>query len=96
VSYGLVSLGGTLANYVAIGAFVFVTGTLTPIVAIEFEYVRSAVSLRTLSGVFFIVGVGVNLVFVTLFESAPAYIVISSSIFLMYLFIAYTIYQTRQ
>ncbi len=96
LAYGLASCNSILANYIAAGGFAFFAGTLSPIVAVNYEYARSALNLRILSGVFFVLGLAINGLFAFSLSSATAYIVISAIALLIYLFLASAIYGTRQ
>ena len=96
LAYALWSLNGDLKNYVVVGAFVFFAGTLVPLIGGSYEYVRSGVNLRVVSGVFFVLGLLINGIFGLLAFSATAYIVTSALVFLVYAFIANALYGTSQ
>lgn len=96
LAFALWSLNGDLKNYVAVGAFVFFAGTLVPLIGGRYEYVRSGVNLRVVSGVFFVLGLVINGIFGSLAFSATAYIVTSALVFLVYAFIANALYSTSQ
>lgn len=96
LAYALWSLDGELKNYVAIGGFVFFAGTLFPMIGGSYQFARSGVNLRIVSGVFFGLGVVINGVFSIASLSATAYIVISSLTFLTYIFLANAVFGTGQ
>jgi FtsH-binding integral membrane protein len=96
LAYGLYRIAGPLATYVAIGGFAYFAGTLAPMTAIDFEYMRSGINLKALSGVFFVIGLALNSSFSLFFESATAYIVISALSFLLFLGLANAIHNMRQ
>jgi len=95
VAYGLGSVESGLANYVAIGTFVFMAGTLVPMIGLSFEYQRNAINLRIVCAIFMFVGLVINLFFLFLASSATAYIITSSILFLIYLLIGNSIYRAR-
>lgn len=96
ISYGLWSVDGPLHNYVAIGSFLFLAGTLVPAIGIEFEYARRAVNLRMTCGVFFGVGLIFNLICALLQVGTTIYIISSAIVFLVFVLIANGVYAVRQ
>ena len=96
LAYALWSIEGAIRNYVAVGSFVFCVATLLPLMGGSFENERRGINLRVIAGVFLGLGLAINVVF-PLFEfSATAYIIVSALAFLVYVFIANTIYGAQQ
>ena len=83
LSYGLWSMDAPLKNYIAVGAFVFLAGTLTPCIGIHYEQARRAVNLKVLCAVFFLLGLVENVAFSLLDASATFYIITCSISFLI-------------
>jgi hypothetical protein len=96
MAFGLWSLDGELKNYVAVGAFVFLSGTLAPGIGIEYELARRAVNLRIASIVFFMIGLLINGAFSLINFSSTAYTIISAVVFLVYVLLANAIYSAKQ
>lgn len=96
LAYGLWSFENDLKNYVAVGGFVFFVGTLAPLIAGRYEYVRNSVNLRTICGAFFLIGLVLHCIFALTALSATSYIITSASAFLIYVFLANAIYGAEQ
>ena len=96
LSYGLWSMDAPLKNYIAVGAFVFLAGTLTPCIGILDEQARRAVNLKVLCAVFFLLGLVENVAFSLLDASATFYIITCSISFLIFVFLANSTYSSRQ
>lgn len=96
LAFGLWSLDGELKHYVAVGAFFFFAGTLLPMIGGSFESARKGINLRTVSSVFFVLGLLINGFFAMLGLSATAYIIVCALAFLAYVFLANAIYSARQ
>ena len=96
LAYALWSLGGDLKNYVAVGTFVSLAGTLVPMIGGSYEYARNGFNLRVVSGVFFVLALGINVMFASISLSATAYIVTNGALFLVYILLGNVIYGARQ
>jgi hypothetical protein len=96
IAYGLWSLDGPLKNFVAVGAFVFLAGTLVPCMGIEHEQARNAANLRIVCLLFFAIGVVLNVAFSFVGASQTVYILVCAIAFLIYVFLANAIYNARQ
>jgi hypothetical protein len=96
LGYGLWAAGDDLKNYVGVGSFAYLAGTLCPAIGIQYELERSAVNLRVVCGIFFTLGLALNLGFALMGTSAIAYIVSAAVSFLVYLFVAGSIYSARE
>ena len=92
IAYGFWSLGGDLINYVSIGSFLFLAGTLFPAVGIDFELARPSTNLRIVCIVFFCIGFTINLACVLINPAPTFYILLSAISFLVFIFISKSIY----
>lgn len=96
IAYGLWSVDGSLKNYVAVGSFVFLVGTLAPGMGIQHELARRAVNLRIVCMLFFVLGLAINTFFALYSDSQTAYIIVNTIVFLIYVFFANMIFGSRQ
>jgi len=96
MAFGIWSLDGELRNYVAVGSFVFLAGTLAPAIGLEYELARRAVNLRLLSIVFFVIGLVINTAFSLINLSSTTYTIVSAVVFLLYVLLANAIYSAKQ
>ena len=96
IAYALWSFDGTLANHVAVGAFVFLVATLVPLIGGSYERPRNGFNLRVTSGVFCVIALLDNILFASFDFSATAYIVTTASLFLVYVLLANAVYNARQ
>lgn len=96
VAYGLWSMDGDLKNYIAIGSFAFLAGTLVPAIGIDYEYTKRAVNLRVVCGSFAVIGFLISLACSFVGSSPTLYIIVSAISFFIYMFIANAIYSVRQ
>ncbi len=96
MAFGLWSLDGELKNYVAVGAFSFLAGTLVPGIGIKYELVRRAVNLRIVSIVFFVIGLLINGAFSLINLSSTLYTIVSTIVFLIYVLLVNAIYSAKQ
>jgi len=96
LAYAFWSLDGTLKNYVLVGSFFFLVGTLIPAIGITHESQRVLVNLRVLSGVFFAIALAINGIYSMIAAAPTAYIILSALLFVVYLFIANTVTSVKQ
>jgi hypothetical protein len=96
IAYGFWSIDGGLKNYVAIGAFVFLSGTLVPAMGISYALARRAINLRAVCFSFTLIALILNGIFSIFFSSETAYIIVSMIAFLVYAFTANLVYGTQQ
>jgi hypothetical protein len=96
IAYGLWSLDGALKNYVALGGMAFLAGTLIPCIGLHYETGRNATNFRVTSGLFFVIGLLINSVFAFLDSGQAAYVVISATVFLIFVVTGNAIYGARQ
>ncbi len=96
VAYGLWAMDGDLKNYIAVGSFAFLAGTLVPAIGIDYEYKRRAVNVRVVCGSFAAVGFFLNLILSYVGSAPIPYIIVSAVSFLLYMFIANAIYSVNQ
>ena len=96
IAYGLWSIDGDLKNFVAVGSFVFMVGTLVPSFGIDFDVARRAVNLRVVCGIFFVIGLVMNTVFSFIGTSQTMYVLVNAIVFLLFVVIANSIYNANQ
>lgn len=92
LAYGFWSMGSPLANYLAVGSFLFLGGTLIPGVGMRSGSARMAVNQTVLAGIFFSIGIIINLIFALLGGSAVFYIIASAVLYLIYIFVSKTLH----
>ena len=85
LSYGLWSMAGDLAWFIAVGATVYLSVTLGFAFGVRHDNPRTRVNLSAVSGIFFAVGLGLNLMFCFAGNTPVIYIVMNAIAFLIYL-----------
>ena len=96
LAYGFWSIESALRNFIAVGSFVYLSGTLLPAMGIVFELPRRTVNLRLVCMLFFVLGLVINGAFAAIDFSSVAYVIVSAVTFLLFIFIANAIYAARQ
>lgn len=96
ISYGLWSLAGELASFIAFGSAIFLCSTLGLMFGIRHENPRVRFNLSTLSGVFFLIGLVINVVFCFTGNIPVPYILVSGLTFLSFLLLINFIQNARQ
>lgn len=96
LAFGLWSIGGALQAYVGIGSFVLCAATLVPAIGMRYALPRRAVNLRLVSSIFLVLALAINAAFAMLPLSATLYVVVNLLLFLVYAFLANTVYTVRQ
>ena len=96
LSYGLWSIAGELSAFIAIGSMVYLCSTLGMMIGVRHEYSRTRTNLGVLSGVFFVIGVSINVAFSYAGYAPVFYILVSSLSFLAYLLLANFILNAKQ
>jgi len=97
LTYGIVAIdANTMKGTTGIGAFVFLSCTLTSALGITFEQVRTGINVRIVSLVFFAVALVTNLVFALLALSNTSYVITCGVLFLLYVMIAQMIFSAKQ
>lgn len=96
IAYMLSTVEGSLQNYVVVGSFLFLAGTLTPAIGIEFSYARRATNLRMICGIFFTIGLLINGICTLLQVGPTTYIIGSALTFLLFAFVANAVYGAHQ
>lgn len=96
LAFALWSIGGALQVYVGIGSFVFCAATLVPAIGLRYALPRRGVNLRLVSFIFLLLALAINAAFALLPWSVTAYVVVNLLLFLVYAFIANTVYTVRQ
>jgi hypothetical protein len=97
LTFGLVSLDANLLKgATGIGSFIFSALTLALALGVTFENARAAVNLKVLSLLFFVLGLGVHLLFAFLWSSLVGYVICSGIAYLVHLLLAQSLYGARQ
>jgi len=96
VSYGFWSQAGELSGFIAVGSAVYLCSTLGMMIGVRHENSRTRVNLSTLSGVFFVIGIIINWLFVFAGYIPVSYIMTSTLTFLGYVALVNFIQNTRQ
>lgn len=96
IAYGLRNLSEDLGNFVLVGSFAYLSGTLAPAVGVAYELKRNATNLRIVCGVFFVVGLLLNFGFVLFGGSQTLYVIACTVSFLIFAFVANVIYGAQQ
>ena len=96
LSYGLWSLAGDLALFIAIGSAIYLGVTLGMAIGVRHENSRARANLSVLSGVFFCVGLVINVGFSFANNIPVLYIMASAISFLVYLGTAYFLQNATQ
>lgn len=95
-AYGLWSIDGVLKDYIAIGSFAYFVATLAPAIALLIDSGRRAVNFRLVCTVFFVLGLLGNLIFSYVPSSVTFYLVSNLIVFILYVFLANSIFSSRQ
>lgn len=85
LSYGLWNISGELASFIAIGSVIYLCSTLGLAFGVRHENSRTRVNLSALSGIFFFIGLGINLFFSFAGNAPVLYLVLNALSFLIYL-----------
>jgi len=86
IAYGLYSIESNANRYlVTTGGFIFLSTTLVLMIGISFALPRTAVNLKIVSGVFFVVALLSNLIFSFVNFSEVSYIVTNGIVLLGFL-----------
>ena len=97
ITYGLYSFhSGENQILLSAGSFIFLSITLVMFIGTTFEFPRTTINIRVVSGVFFIIGLISNLIFTFINFSVPSYIIINGLLILTFILIAYSIYKAKQ
>jgi len=88
LAYGFWSMGSPLANYLAVGSFLFLSGTLIPGIGLRCGNARMVVNQKVLAVTFFGIGLVINLVFALFGGSAVFYIIASAVLYLIFIFVS--------
>jgi hypothetical protein len=91
VAYGFWCIGGGLAKYLAVGSFLYLSGTLAPAIGLSSANARVAVNQKAISGLFFLVGLAINAVFALFASSSVIYILLSAISYLIFIVIINTL-----
>lgn len=97
LSYGLYNLPASgMSNIVCIGSFIFFITTLMTALGLQFNYSRTNTNIKTLSIVFFIIGLISNSLFSFSSFSIPFYVMLNGILLLVFLLATYSIFKAEQ
>ena len=97
LTYGMANVdANAIQATLAVGSFIFLSCTLGTAIGLEFDQSRTAVNLKTLAGVYFAIGLAVQLVFSFCGFSQTSYVVTNGVAFLTFVLFANTIYRAQQ
>lgn len=97
LSYGLYNIPSSgMNNIVCIGSFIFFIVTLMPTIGIHFNYSRTNTNIKTLSIVFFIIGLISNSLFSLSSFSIPFYVMLNGILLLVFSLATYSIFKAEQ
>lgn len=85
LSYGLWSISGELADFVALGSVIYLCSTLGLAFGVRHENSRTRINLSVLSWLFFFIGLGINFAFCYAGNIPVAYLMVNAISFLVYL-----------
>ena len=77
-------------------SFAFLAITLILTIGVSFERSRTTTNIRLVSGIFFATALISNLIFTIFSFSVPSYIIINGLLLLVFIFIAYSIFNAKQ
>jgi hypothetical protein len=97
LTFGLVSVdANTVKGAMAVGSFVFLGSTLGTGLGLQLEQARTGVNLKVLSGLYFAIGLAIQLVFCFGWFSLTSYVITTGLVFVTFVFSANAIYTAKQ
>lgn len=97
ISYAFYSYAPLQAKMLhTIGSFIFLLITGLGLIATKFNEQRTTINIKTVSGVFFILGIILNIISSIFHFNLPAYIIIAGISLTVYFLIVYSIEKQRQ
>lgn len=97
LAYGLTIIdANTLRGTLAVGSFLFFASTLGMAIGVTFDQPRTGVNARVLASSYFVLALGVQLVFAFGWFSQAAYIIATGLLFLSFVLFANTICSANQ
>jgi hypothetical protein len=96
LSYGLWSMAGELATFIAIGSVVYLCITLGMALGVRHENPRARTNLSIASILFFIIGLAINVGFCFAGNIPVIYLMVSAISFLIYLAAVNFIHNAKQ
>lgn len=85
LSYGLWAMADGLAIYIAIGSAIYLCTTLGMMMGVRHDNPRTRTNVSVLSGVFFAIGLVLNVIFSVMGSFPVIYIMVSAISLLVYL-----------
>ena len=97
IAYGLYIFHGSDNKiFFSVSSFAFLAITLILTIGISFERPRTTTNIRVVSGIFFAIALISNLIFSIISFSVTSYVIINGILLLMFIFIAYSIFNAKQ
>jgi len=97
LSYGLFSFNKSENDMLlTLGGFLCFLLTLVISMGVDFQRQRTTTNIRVVSIVFFLITLVSNLIFANFVFNVPLYIIINGVLILIYIFIAKSIYTSKQ
>jgi len=102
ISYGFyafwneITKGSDMHIAVVISSFMYSLFCISNTFSIEYESNRTTILIRTVSAIFFAVGLGVLILFSIYSSSLPAFVISIGVLFLIYLLIVYSLKKSNQ
>ena len=79
-----------------VGSFAFLLVSGIGLIPLSFKQPRTTINVKTLSGIFFLLGLILNILSSALKLKVPIYIITSGLLFLVYLLVSYSIARQKQ
>lgn len=95
-SYGLWSMAGILAIFIAIGSAIYLCTTLVMLMSVRHESSRTQANIIALSGTFFLIGLSINAIFCFASNIPVIYMTVTAISFLIYIAIINFILNAHQ
>ena len=97
ITYGMYSFhSGENKILISCGSGLVSAITLLMTIGVSFELPRTEINVRTVSGVFFVIGLIENIIFLFLNFSTPMYVITTGILMSVYILIAYQITMAKQ
>ena len=97
IAYGLYSFHDSENKILlSVGSFVFLATALVMAIVASFELPRTTTNIRVVSGIFFVIALISNLIFMFINFSVPSYVIINGILLLVFILIAYSINKAKQ
>lgn len=97
IAYAFYSYSPTETKQIyTVGSFVFLLVSGVGLIALSFKQPRTTTNVKTVSGIFFLLGLTLNILSSVLKFKEPTYIITFGLLFLVYVLISYSIARQQQ